>query len=363
MLPLISRRRSRRRSRSGRLVLVVCGLIVTGLLVGGVTQIDAQSGPFNSSLNRSFATLGSVVVDESNATGSELQHVMVTLPSEHRKTLQTELDSLVRQTSAQSARASVILAPAQETALQRAFAGVFAERAAATSDLRAAVDGLLGMHPLPVVGTAGARTVTSNPVLLSANEAANRMAAAGDLLLRSDGTFRTVRRSLAVATGHGHLPASRWVTHSQQWQIGAVATQVDLVVASPTLVAIHQLLLRSVRLTPPGLPPSATTPAGTVVLSPTASLTLSVVVANAGTVDEPVATVRFTITPLPTGASETQTVTAPVESGGYVVMAPVTFAVLPGHSYQLTISIVPPAAQTDFTGTTLTDNLQVAPGS
>jgi hypothetical protein len=363
MQPLISRRRSRRRSRSGRLVLLICGLILTGLVVGGVTQIDAQSGPFNANLNRSFATLGTVVVDESNVTGSALQRLVSTLSTQDRTGLQTELDTLVQQATAESARASSLSVPAPEAGVQRAFVDVFADRATATTDLRATIDGLLGMHPQPVVGAVGGGTVASNSVLLSANDATNRMAAAGALLLRADGSYRSLRRSLAAASGHGHLPASRWVPHAQQWQIGAVATRIDLVATSPTLVAVHDLVLRSVRLTPPGLPPSASTPAGTVELSPTATLMLSVVVSDAGTVDEPRATVRFTITPLPTGTSETQTMTAPVASGGSVVIPPVTFAVLPGHSYQLTISVVPPAAQTDFTNVTLTDNLQVAPGS
>jgi lipoprotein-anchoring transpeptidase ErfK/SrfK len=52
---------------------------------------------------------------------------------------------------------------------------------------------------------------------------------------------------------------------------------------------------------------------------------------------------------------------APLAAGGSVSLAPVSFSVKPGVSYQLTVAIVLPAGQTDTTGTSLTELLQIAP--
>src|SRR5580704_12668127 len=97
MPPLIPRRRSRRRSVSGRMVLLICGLVVTALVVGGLTQVSRQSGPFEASQNRSFAALGTVVADKSNVTGAGLRHLMTTLQTQQRPQLQADLDGLVQQ--------------------------------------------------------------------------------------------------------------------------------------------------------------------------------------------------------------------------------------------------------------------------
>ena len=137
------------------------------------------------------------------------------------------------------------------------FAAVFAERAQAMTQLRAAVYGFLGMQPI----APPARRPTARPPpahhLLSATQATNRIAAAGALLTRSDALYRSVRHTLADAAGHGRLPPSAWVTNPQVWQLGSVAAQVDLLATSSSLAASHDVVLRTVRLEPPALPDAA----------------------------------------------------------------------------------------------------------
>ena len=89
------------------------------------------------------------------------------------------------------------------------FATVFADRADSMSQLRAAIDGFLGMEPTPPAGSgvAGSFTPSDPGTPLSATEATNRIAAAGGLLTRADSLYRSVRRNLAAAAGHGRLPS------------------------------------------------------------------------------------------------------------------------------------------------------------
>ena len=80
MSPLLTHRRSRRRSRAGRLVVLACVLVVAAVVIGGVTRIGSQSGPYNTSMNRSFGVQGAVLVVFGTAAGIlaaqiEIQHV------------------------------------------------------------------------------------------------------------------------------------------------------------------------------------------------------------------------------------------------------------------------------------------------
>jgi len=359
MSPLTTHRRARRRSSSRRAVVVVGGLLVVALLIGGVTQVGRQSGPFNASVNRSFAVQGSVVATQSNATASALRRLMADMQNQGRLTLQANLDGLVGQAAQQATRAAAVVTPG---GIDGAFADVFADRAAGVRAVRAAIDGLLGMHPLAVAGAPPVSgTEVATPTLLSSTQAANRIAAAGTLLGRSDQRYRAIRRALPHLPGQARLPASTWVTAPNLWQPGAVATRVDLVAASTSLAVTHRLVLRAVQVTPPALPPAnGVGTAGVSVLAPTKKVTLSVVVSNLGSVDEPHAAVQFTLTPQPTGTAVTLTRRAAIISGGSVTLSLASFVVKPGTSYQVTVACVVPAAQADAS-TSLTQVLEIAP--
>jgi hypothetical protein len=363
MSPLITHRRSRRRSRARRLVVSLCVLVVAAVLIGGVARIGPRSGPFRASVNRSFGAQGAVLVDLSNATGASLRRLMGAMQDQDRQTLQAGLDDVTAQAGDQAARAATL---ANGGSVEGQFATVLADRAQSADEVRAAIDGLLGLHPLPVAG-APAVTATvgaATPTLLSSTEATDRIVAAGRLLTRADGSYQVVRRSLATSAGHARLPASRWITTPSMWQSGALATLVDLVDASTTLAATPQLGLSVVQVTPPAVPsPTGVATPGVSVLSPTTTVVLNVVLTNNGTVDEPHASVTFTLARLPTGATTTARRTASVLAARSVSLAPVTFAVKPGNSYQLTVAIAVPAGQTVTAGTSFVEGLQISPSA
>jgi hypothetical protein len=344
----------------------VFGAVAIGalLVIGGLAEVSHQSTGYHANSNRSLAALGGVVVEQSNSTSVQVRSLLTNMQGQIRQTLQTDLDNAVAATSGEAAQAKLASGSAGRGTVAGNFALVFEDRATAVSDLRAAVYGFLGMHPSQTAGgrATDAPSASSRP-LLSAGDAANRIAAAGALLRQADQLYASVRSALAAAPGHARLARSVWVTDSQLWQAGAVATQVDLLASSTSLEGTHYLVLRTVRFNPPALPAPQATPAGTSVLGPTTQVAVTVVLANQGTVDEPHAAVRFTLADSTSGASVSHVETASVASGASVTLPDATFKVAPGTTYVCTVSIVLPAGQTDTLGTATQQTLQIAPAT
>jgi hypothetical protein len=344
----------------------VVGLVVLGalLLIGGLAEVSSQSSGYDANSDRSLAALGGVVAEQSNTTAAQVRSLMSSLQGDIRQTLQGDLDNAVHASNEDAARAEEAAGSAGPGTVAGNFAVVFEDRADAVSDLRAAVYGFLGMQPSQAVGAPATTAPGTTPsALLSAGDATNRIAGAGDLLTRADQLYASVRAALRAEPGHARLPRSVWVTDPQQWQAGAVAAQVDLMATSTTLQGTHYLVLRTIRLNPSPLPPSPTTPANTSVLNPTTRLAVSVVVANQGTVDEPRAVVHLTLANASSGSSTSHVESASLMSGGSVTLPGATFTVVPGHTYELTVSIGLPAGQTDTLGTATQETLQVAPAT
>jgi hypothetical protein len=132
---------------------------------------------------------------------------------------------------------------------------------------------------------------------------------------------------------------------------------------SASLQGVHDLVLRTVRFNPPIVPSPPATPAGTSLLGPTTHVGVTVVVADEGTADQAHATVRFVLASATPSESKTLVRTAPVLSGSSVALPQATFAVRPGSTYVLTLSIAVPAGQTDLGGTAKQQTLQVAPAT
>ena len=338
------------------------------LLVGGLIQVSAQSRGYDANSNRSLAAQGGVVADQSNVTASEVRSLMGSLQTQDRQTLQSSLDTAVRQTARQSTSADLAAGAASPGTVPGQLAAVFAERAEAVRDLRGAVDGFLGMQPAPPAGAATTGPAVSQgaaaqAALLSATQATNRIAAAGALLSRSDSLYRSVRRSLAAQVGHARLPASVWVSDPQLWQVGTVAAQVDLIATSSTLAPTHYVVLRTVRLSPPALPPPPGASPSVSVLSPTTLLGVTVVVGNDGSSAEPRASVRLSLANQTSGATATLVQSTPLALGASVTLPTASFHVKPGTTYQLTVAVIPPSGQAVTAGTVIEQALQVSPAT
>jgi hypothetical protein len=340
--------------------------ILAALLIGGLTEVSRQSQGYDATSNRALAAQGTVVAEQSNATASSATALMNTLQSQNRPGLQIALDNLVQQTADESTRAAAAASATPLASVGRDFAAVFADRAQSMSDLRAAIDGYLGMQPLPIAGTTDATVATgsgADATLLTATEAANRIAAAGALLAHSDALYGSVRHTLRMAAGNARLPRSAWVRNPQLWAPGALASQVDLMASSPSLATVHYLALRTVQITPPALPTPQGVSANVSVLTPTTRISVDVVLANDGSVAEPHATVHYTMASQSSGATSSRAETVALAPGSTQALPTATFAVVPGATYLLTVSVDVPAAQTQLAGTAAQYTLAVSPAT
>jgi hypothetical protein len=365
MSPRRPHRRARRRSSTRSVVLIVAAAIVVLLVIGGLTQVSSQSSGYHGASNQTLATLGSVVADESNGTAGQVRTLVAALPSQSRQVLQADLDNAVTETANESDAASEAAGVTSSQATAARFATVFAQRAQSMDELRAAIDGFIGLQPAPPTGSPAAATasVTATNPSLTATQASNRITAAGALLARSDALYRSLRRSLAAAPGHGRLPSSAWLTDPQDWSAGTVAANVDLMATSPTLQATHNLVLRTIRLSPSALPTPQGTAAGVVVITPVTEFGVSVVVANEGTVNEPKAVVHVSMQNQKTSVTTTRTESMPIALGATVAMPEADFTVSPGASYLLNISIELPSGQASTLGTATQETVQIAPST
>jgi hypothetical protein len=364
MSPRRPRRRARRRSPARPVILLLAALIVLALLIGGLAAVSRQSQGYNAASNRSLAAQGTVVVEQSDATAAQLRTFLSGFSTQTRQGLQLGLDTAVQETATESGRAEMAAHSTALGAVGVDFATVFADRAQSMSELRAAIDGFLGMQPAPIAGASvtTASAPADSTAQLSDAQATERIAAAGGLLTRADNLFRSVRRTLAAAAGHAQLPKSVWVTDPGAWDAGSVAARVDLLASSPNLAPTHYLALRTVRLVPPALPTAPNASPGLSVISPTTQLGVSVVLANNGSVREPSGTVRFTLANQSSGTATTRNESMTLPAGASATLPTVTFGVSPGTTYLLTVSVVLPAGQT-VVPAALTQALEVAPAT
>jgi hypothetical protein len=339
-------------------------VIVLALLIGGLAEVSRQSQGYDATSNRSLGAQGTVVVEQSNATAAQLRTFMSGFSTQTRQGLQLGLDTAVQQTASESARAEMAARSTPGGVVGESFATVFADRARSMSELRAAIDGFLGMQPATIAGVSvtTASAPSDRTAQLSATQATDRIAAAGGLLTQADTLFRSVRHTLAGAAGHARLPKSVWVTDAAAWDAGSVAAQVDLLASSPTLAPTHYLALRTVRLTPPALPGAPGASPALSVISPTTKLGVTVVLGNNGSVSEPSATVRFTLANQTSGAATTRNESVALAAGGSATLPTVTFGVKPGTTYLLTVSVVLPAGQA-VVPAALNQALEVAPAT
>jgi hypothetical protein len=364
-------RRSRRRLAPFASVLIVSGLLLF-LLIGGIVFIGQGSGPFDSSVDQSFARQASALADQSNASGASLRGLMSTMPAMQRLPLQEALDALVLNTALAARRADGLTPPAPAGSVGPSVQSALADRAQAAADLRRAVDGLLGLSPLSSVGAPGSGVppAGAGPPALSSAQASAAIAAVGPLIERSDRLFAAARRELIAGPGSARLAPSRWLRDAVIFGAGAVDTLVDELTGSPTLAPDADVRLVAVRLTPPVVPPTPPTPgqaapppttAGVSLLSPTHRLFVTPTIDNAGNVAEHRLALTVTIQPLPTGKIITLRRNVSLAPGASVSVPMPALPVRPGGTYGLTVTINPPPDQTDLSAVSVPATVEIAP--
>lgn len=340
---------------------LVAVAIVLILFIGGIAHIGSGSTPYWRSVDRSFADQASVIVGESNATGSQLAGLVKRLDRFDRPALEATLDGLVESAAAESSQAAALIPPSPQGGAGPAFAAVMATRSAQIGQLRAAVDGLLGMSPLPVAGAVSTSASTPPPAV-SAGQAISMVSAAESALHQADTAYGALRRRLEGSIGHPRLPRSVWVAPNGPWAAGA-ASVVGTLSGSAALTPDPKVVLAAVRLSPsvlPTPPTGSTVPAGTALLPPTHKLSLTAVVSNVGNESERGLQVTATVQLQSNGRAANVRHAISLAAGGSVVVPFHAFSVQPGATYSVSVSIAAPAGQASGAGLSQNFVVQVA---
>ena len=277
-----------------------------------------------------------------------------------------------------------------------------AARASTTTALRATIDNLLGMAPLPVAGSPSdtSTTVAADGVArITLEQATTQSLAEGAAFEQADRSYAALAAQLRSGRATGtpiRLPRSVWAapgTPLTSPDLGATPALLSGPGGSTALVPYHLLVITAVGLVPAAIPSttpgdqagsgiigttcstptSATTGTTPTVLPPTGTVAAQITVTNCGTVTETDIPVTETLalsdppgTPAPpSGASGgTYRTDVTIAAGGSAALDLGPLEVAGGHNYTLTIQLTtpaPPAGQGDLAGTSQEFLLLVTP--
>lgn len=391
--------RARRRRRPpgrglGQSVLIGIALTITVVLVAGsLLAIHTQSKGYRDATTVGYVALADPIGQASARTGAQLSALMAAAPSltngqfpnTARGELEQGLDAAVLATTNQATQAATISSPPPVGGMSGRFTQVMQLRASTTEAVRATIDQLLGMSPLPVAGAPTTAAPAPAATFISTARASAELSAEGQQFVAADNGFRAVRAEAAAQHLASSLRASVWVhppidsAPLGPTALGATAAALAL---SPALRAFHHLVITAVGLSPPAVPsggvgivatsciaPQSTAPGATpTVVPPTSTLQALVSVTNCGTVPEADVTVTVTVAPaddpgstaIPSaGQGGRSRAVVTIASGASSAPSLAPLPVAPGHRYTLTVTVSLPPAQADAAGATQQFLIQV----
>ena len=138
---------------------------------------------------------------QSNATARQFSRLVSDFPGDVRQTLQADLDALAQQAGDESAAATLAAGSPPAASAAGELAGAFRDRALAVEEVRAAIDGYLGMNPLPPAAPSSDAAPPARTAALSVTDTTDRITAAGALLASSDRLYTQAPRRSPPAPG------------------------------------------------------------------------------------------------------------------------------------------------------------------
>ena len=341
-----------------RIVAVLAVLGLAALLIWH--SVSRASGPYQRTINASYADLMAGEVQRSNAQGTTLLKLLKRAPELDRATLQSRLDSLTAATAAVATRSASYEKPAPSNDAAVKAAQCMQLRAEATAHVAIAVEGILGLAPRDPVGAP--TTSPQGPVaILPISAVRDALVAAGQEIHRSDVLWPSAQAALRSGPGAAHLPRSAWITDPQLVARGPMLALAESLAASPSLSPIHVVSLASISIQPNPLPQSAG--AAETYLVPTHKILVSAFITNSGNVAEPEIKVTYTLTALDGGQSTEVVLTRPAPLGVTRAVKPVRLPVEPNHRYRLTVTVTAPPGQTESTNLSQEATLVIAPAA
>jgi hypothetical protein len=343
-----------RRDLTPFVVVLLAAAVVLFLVVGGFASIGRSSGPFHASIDQSFGVQARVLVAQSNSVGAELRTDVDEMPTFDRPELAQALNSVVADAQSVASVATELSSPSPAGDVAQRFIQAMTSRARGVSRLRTTLDGLLAITP-----NANAGSSPFPPRAVSVEQAVASVSAIGRQLVEADRSYALARREFRAVPGGSTLPQSVWVTDSLVWDEGAVATTVNQLSSSPTLSPLVDVQLVAIELTPSVLPPApavagqfAAPPlaAGVSQIPPSCTVAVTAVVTNEGSVVAAKVPVVANLQPVAGGAPFVVQRTATLAPGASVALVMQEIPVEPGATYNLTVTLRPPPAQSSSPG-------------
>ncbi|HLI72928.1 MAG TPA: Ig-like domain-containing protein [Acidimicrobiales bacterium] len=301
---------------------------LVGMAVAAVAQIGPSSGPYRRTVDRGYAALALPLVAASNRSGVSMRALLTSARTSARSldrvTLFAQLDQLATDAVAVERAFAAITPPQPATTAASQCRAAFGDRATGAATLRDTLEGVLG-------GPTGLAP-TDQPTAVAGLEAAGSSFAAGDA------SWASCRRALRKAPGSASLPRSQWVRDPTVFQPPTSPRTVAALTSSRSLAAVHHLVLLGLVTQPTALSTGTTR-----VVPPTLSLTVDVVVANQGNVDE--VGVEVGGTAMPQGAPGSPVPvqrTVDLSAGASTTLGLPAFAVSPGSAYVLQVTAESP---------------------
>ena len=293
--------------------MVIAAVVFTACVVvvaHDVQRLSAQSFSNRASLNRTFAVLAQSVVVDERAYGREVVGLLDSGGSLSRSAFDAQVSALSVEGRQLRQRTSILLSPHIDGDVQRTLNEV--------TDLRVdAVDGVLGALGRSLELPTAPHTQLSASV-------------AGAMIERSNHLWATARRSLARAPGHAHLVRSVFAVVPS-----SLSAQILTLTTASTLSATRAVSLSAIEVQPSPFPAAR----GRLVLGPTTTVSLDVVVANLRWIDQSVS-VHVTVRPTgPLGVGVSRTSTVHVVALGASAVDFSSLPVVPGESASVNISL------------------------
>lgn len=249
------------RRPTGRIVVLVAALVVLAIIIAEVAADVVDSGRTAARVEgRTYVTEVLPLVDESNTLAKTMHLARDGAGSLDRTSLERALGDLVAGTSGELTQLASLGVPAPNGRSARLLQATFAERARGARELTGAV----------------AQAIASVSDGRDLAGAALELVVAGRALLASDRDYRDFVASLPRSSGRARLPGSKWVLDAALWAADPATNWVEELASEPRLQVHGRLVIIAVTVEPPvvritGLPATTTTVAPTTTSTTTTS--------------------------------------------------------------------------------------------
>jgi hypothetical protein len=348
------RRRSRFRNLNARFgVVFVLLLLLLGLVINGIISGARSSSAYETLSNQSFVLQANSISASQAIQGQQFTSILVDGPGMSRADLGRQIEALVISTDQSAQQARIAGTSAASNGVASKYAQVVIDRAQGVAQGARAIEGLLGLTAVP--GT------SRNAALFSSAQATNELAQAGALIAQADATMPGLQGSLATAAGHAWLRNPPFVSDAGLLSRNSMSLFVAALSTSPTLALMHKLSLASLSILPTPLPVGNSN--GTITLSPTSTIQVTLVVKNQGNVGENPVSASASVTPVQGGVAQNVHGAASVAAGGAVSITLPKLRVAPGVTVALLVEVAPAPGQTDRAGLSQAYTVVIAPSS